>query len=64
MDIKIDITDDRLFADVAPVVDRDKFSKEIGRIRTVVGISTLLPQDKYNQFAGDEGGRRRVTKFL
>lgn len=36
MDIQIDIANDRHFTDVAPVVDREDFSKEIERLRSVL----------------------------
>lgn len=38
MDIKIELDDDRHFADVAPVVDRPAFSNEVKRIRSIIGI--------------------------
>ena len=44
MDIQIDIKDERHFCDVAPVVDREDFAKEIERIRSVLEIK--LPLDE------------------
>lgn len=50
MDIEIDITDDRHFIDVAPVVDRDDFTKEIERIRTALGVTIPLPKDYFPKY--------------
>ncbi len=47
MDIKIDIADDRYFIDVAPVVDRDDFAKEVERIRSVLGVTIPLPDNYF-----------------
>lgn len=69
MDIKIDIDDDRLFADVAPVVDRDKFSKEVERIRSAIGIKTPLSPKRILQFKEvdlleKEAERSRLRLYL
>lgn len=47
MDIEIDITDDRHFIDVAPVVDRDDFAKEVERIRFALGVTIPLPENYF-----------------
>lgn len=46
MNIQIDIDDERLFSDVAPVVDRVNFAKEIERIRSVIGINEPILREK------------------
>lgn len=48
MDIKIDIKDDRLFTDVAGVVDRDDFEVEIKRIRKALGLNDNTSDDYFN----------------
>lgn len=51
MDIEINLTDDRFFADVAPVVDRKGFSDEIKRIRLAIGIETPLSKEELPKFS-------------
>jgi hypothetical protein len=49
MDIKIDIEDERHFIDVAPVVDRDDFTNEIERLRSVLGVTIPLPDNYFSK---------------
>lgn len=48
MDIKIDIENERHFIDVAPVVDRDDFAKEVERIRQALGIKIPLNEKDFS----------------
>ncbi len=48
MEIKIDIDDERHFVDVAPVVDREDFAKEIERIRLALELKTPLEANDYS----------------
>lgn len=50
MEIKINIDDERLFCDIAPVVDRDDFLEEIERIRATLKINTPLNKTQYLEF--------------
>lgn len=50
MDIEIEIEDERLFTDVALIVDHDDFKKEIILIRKEFGIKDLLPNDKFSDY--------------
>jgi len=49
MNIKIDIKDERHFIDVAPVVDRDDFIKEVERIRFALGIKIPLSDNDFSK---------------
>lgn len=49
MDIKIEIDDERHFADVAPVVDKDDFAKEVKRIRSVLGVKIPLSDNDFSK---------------
>lgn len=55
MKIEIDIEDDRLFTDVALIVDRKDFSDEVERLRKVFGI---------NFTHGEKGNFKAVSKSL
>lgn len=48
MEIKIDIDDERHFVDIAPVVDREDFAKEIERIRLALELKTPLESNDYS----------------
>lgn len=45
MDIKIEIDDERHFADVAPIVDREDFAREVERIRSALRLKIPLSND-------------------
>lgn len=54
MDIQINIDDDRHFTDVASVVDREDFSKEIRRIRSVLKIEIPLNGNELSRIRSKE----------
>ncbi len=54
MDIKIDIDDDRYFTDVAPVVDRDEFAKEIERLRSALKVKMPLSKNDYSKVVSEK----------
>ncbi|OQY69195.1 hypothetical protein B6D29_00070 [Microgenomates bacterium UTCPR1] len=54
MDIQINIKDDRLYTDVASVVDREDFLKEVKRIRSALDIEIPLSDDQLSKIPTDD----------
>lgn len=72
MDIEIDINDDRLFTDVALIVDRDDFCAEIMRLRSVLKInfpldnkaSSAIPSRRWEKKVEAEIEKSRKSLYL